>query len=124
MKVHGREVKFSRTVQANIRIIEELAGGNPDKVKDIFNDSMSFVQTQTACAKFIAILSEGYEASQKYINPDYEPRPVTKDEALLLSPEDFSQLFDEALQAWTGEKVTVETEPVKKTARKQGKRSS
>lgn len=124
MKVHGREVKFSRTVQANIRIIEELAGGNPDKVKDIFNDSMSFVQTQTACAKFIAILSEGYEASQKYISPDYEPRPVTKDEALLLSPEDFSQLFDEALQAWTGEKVTVETEPVKKTARKQGKRSS
>lgn len=124
MKVHGREVKFSRTVQANIRIIEELAGGNPDKVKDIFNDSMSFVQTQTACARFIAILSEGYEASQKYISPDYEPRPVTKDEALLLSPEDFSQLFDEALQAWTGEKITVETEPVKKTVRKQGKRSS
>lgn len=124
MKVHGREVKFSRTVQANIRIIEELAGGNPDKVKDIFNDSMSFVQTQTACAKFIAILSEGYEASQKYINPDYEPRPVTKDEALLLSPEDFSQLFDEALQAWTGEKITVETEPVKKTVRRSGKKSS
>lgn len=124
MKVHGREVKFSRTVQANIRIIEELAGGNPDKVKDIFNDSMTFVQTQTACAKFIAILSEGYEASQKYINPDYEPRPVTKDEALLLSPEDFSQLFDEALQAWTGEKITVETEPVKKTVRRSGKRSS
>lgn len=124
MKVHGREVKFSRTVQANIRIIEELAGGNPDKVKDIFNDSMSFVQTQTACAKFIAILSEGYEASQKYISPDYEPRPVTKDEALLLSPEDFSQLFDEALQAWTGEKVTVETEPVKKTVRRSGKKSS
>lgn len=124
MKVHGREVKFSRTVQANIRIIEELAGGNPDKVKDIFNDSMSFVQTQTACAKFISILSEGYEASQKYINPDYEPRPVTKDEALLLSPEEFSQLFDEALQAWTGEKITVETEPVKKTVRRSGKKSS
>lgn len=112
MTVHGREVHFLRTVGASIKIIEELAGGDPDKLASIFKGG--YTQTQTATAKFIAYLSEGYENSKSFEEEGYEPRPLTKDEALAMDDALFGEAFDEALKAWMGEKASVETEPPKK----------
>jgi len=113
MQIHGREIKFLRNVGANIRVIEELAGGDAKKVNQIFDGKYS--KSQLASAKFIAIMSEAYEDTAKFTDPTHTPNPLTKDEALTLTDEEFERAFSEAIQAWKGETPTVETEPVKKT---------
>ena len=46
----------------------------------------------------------------------YFTTPLSEEEALALPGDVFNELFIEAVKAYTGEKPTVETEPVKKTA--------
>lgn len=116
MKVYGRDVFFKRTIQANCEIVDTLCNGDADQIENMFNGA--YVKSQKAAATFISILSEGYEKAQKFNDPDYEPHPITVDEALSLDEDDFSQLFNEALTAWSGEKITVETEEPKPTGKK------
>lgn len=111
MKIHGREVRFKRTVEANCRVIETLAGGDQTRMSEIFSGEYS--QSQTAVAKFMEIMSGAYEDAIAYEDPDHEPNPLTKKEAMTLTEEEFNQAFNEAMEAWIGEKPTVETEAKK-----------
>ena len=113
MNIYGREVKFLRTVEATIKIADMCPDSDIEKANQLFDGSYQ-VSQQTA-ATFMAVLSEGYENNKAFADPEYKPHPLTEREALSLQSEKFSELFGEAIQAYVGEKVTVETEPVKKT---------
>lgn len=109
MKIHGREVHFKRTIEANCRVIETLAGGDETRMSDLFSGNYS--QSQTAVATFLEIMSQAYEDALVYDDPSHEPKPLSKKEAMTLTNGEFNKAFGEALSAWNGEKPTVETEP-------------
>ena len=112
MNINGRDVRFLRTVMANCKIADICKDGDIANGKDLF--SGSYQESQINGAKFMAILSEGYEQNKKFREGgDYEPRPLTEEEALNLTDDEFSELFREAYEAYTAEKPTVETEAVK-----------
>lgn len=121
MKVHGREVRFLRSVMANCKVLEMAPEGDMERFNNEMLGSDDYEVSQRACARLIAILSEAHEQAAEYESPGSGERPLTVDEALSLPPEDFSMLFSEAIRAWQGEKPTVE-ESTKKPGKKTEKR--
>lgn len=111
MKIHGREVGFLRTVGATCKFAEACPDGDINKAGEIF--SGNYTSSQLLAAKFIVYQNEGYEQDRKYSDAKYEPNPLTVDEVLSLTEEDFTALFQEALDTWLDEKATVETEAPK-----------
>lgn len=111
MQINGREVKFLRTVWANCRVADMCPAADIKNIKEIFKGS--YQHAQMSEAKFMAIMSEAYEQNRKFNEPGYEPRPLTTDEALNLTDEEFGKAFVEALEAYSGEKPTVETDEKK-----------
>ena len=119
MKINGRDVQFLRTVMANCKIADICPDG------DIANATMLFEgkyqDSQRTAAKFMAIMSEGYEENKKFREAGYEPSPLTEEEVLNLPDDEFSAAFEQAIKAYSGEKGTVETEPVKGKKKEQTK---
>ena len=97
---------------ATCQIAELCKDGDINNAATLFEGS--YQDSQKTAAKFMAIMSEGYEQNMKFREPGYEPRPLMAEEALCLTEADFSQLFKEAVEAYSGEKPTVEAEPPKK----------
>ena len=113
MLVHGREVKFLRTVWA----VNEIAKICPMKNIGRFNEilkSESTIEVNDTWSTFICSLNMGYEMAQKFVDKDYVSNPLTEEELVTLTEEEFSVLLTEAMQAWFGDKVTVEAEEPKK----------
>ena len=112
MEIHGREIGFKRTVLATCEIAELSPKGDINQFVKLLM-SKEYAVTQKAAAGFMAALSKGYEMAKAFEDLDYKPRPLTFDEVMCLDNDEFNALFQEALTAWTGEKVTVEAEEVK-----------
>lgn len=112
MIVHGREIKFLRTVWAVNEIAKVCPQNNIGKFSQTLK-SESTITVNENWAAFIVALNAGYEMAQKYEDKDYVPNPLTADELYTLSEEDFSTLIAEATQAWFGDVQTVEVEPAK-----------
>lgn len=119
MIIHGREVKFLRTIAANCKIADLCPDGDVTKIEALFEGS--YQKSQNTAAKFIAYLSEGYEMNRKYSETGYVPQPVTAEELLYLSEAEFSRAFDEAIDAYVGEKPTIETAPSKSKKKAEAK---
>lgn len=111
MKINGRDVSFLRTVMANCKIAEICPDGDIANARMLFEGN--YQDSQRTAAKFMAIMSEGYEENKRFREAGYEPRPLTEEEALNMTEDDFSEAFGEAIKAYTGEKPTVETEAPK-----------
>lgn len=111
MIINGRDIRFRRTVKATCEIADICPQGDISKIDELF--AGKYQSSQINSAKFMAILSQGYEMSQKFADPDYKPNPLTEEEVMYLSEEDFNSLFSLAVSAWLGEKPTVETKPQK-----------
>lgn len=112
MVIHGREIKFRRTVLGNCEIAAICPKKDINKFQDLLQSD--YGTSQNAAAVFMAALSKGWEMHRHFEDPSYEMRPLTVEEALLLDSDDFNELFVEALAAFTNDgKPTVETEPPK-----------
>ena len=111
MKVNGREINFKRTVAANCKIADLCPDMDIKNADKLF--AGKYQDSQLTAAKVIAILSDGYEQNRKFSEPGYEPHPISVEELLTLDDELFGELFGEAMEAYAGEKATVETEPEK-----------
>lgn len=114
MKIHGREITFKRTVWADCEI-NKYANGSMEQLENLLQ--ADYVTSQMASAKIIETLSKAAEMAKKYEDPGYEPNPLTTEEALTLTGEEFRQAFNEAVKAWSGEQPTVIAVP-KKTGKK------
>lgn len=113
MKVHGREVKFLRTVWAVNEVAKVCPMNDIGRIMEKLK-TKSTVELNETWAVFICALNGGYEMAQKYEDKDYKPNPLTVDELYTLSEEDFASLIREATEAWYGDKITVEVEESKK----------
>ena len=113
MKVHGREVKFLRTVWAVNEVAKVCPMNDIGRIMEKLK-TKSTVELNETWAVFICALNGGYEMAQKYEDKDYKPNPMTVDELYSLSEEEFASLIREATEAWYGDKITVEVEESKK----------
>lgn len=111
MVIYGREIHFLRTVQATCAVADMCKDHNIENAAILFEGS--YQDSQRTAAQFMAIMSDGYETWKSFQEPGYKPNPLRPDEALSLPEEDFSAAFTEAVNAYGGEKTTVESEPVK-----------
>lgn len=99
MEIYGRKIGLLFSVGAKYEI------GSLDKGLD---NMMRTVQTAV-------IMSRAYEKAQKFKDPAHVERPLTKDEVMTLSDEEFAHLCDELTVAFEyGNNVTVEVESKKK----------
>lgn len=124
MQIHGREIHFKRNMLANCKI-SDIVGGDTGRFGEIFNSMTS--ESIKKAAAFVCALNEGYIYSQKYEDPSFDESPITVGEILTLDESDYKMLLLEAIEAYTGEKPTIETEPMpagKKTKEKGERKSS
>lgn len=105
MTIYGREVGFFFSTWAKFKIAE--------LPKDL--------NLYEQMAKSAAILSEAYEARQKYMEPGHKGTALTEDVIRTLNDDEFSEMCTEVNKALEeGQKVTVEVDGKKK----EGKASS
>ena len=112
MIVHGREIKFLRTVWAVNEISKICPQHNIGKFNEILKDESTITINDT-WATFIVALNTGYEMAQKYEDKGYQPNPLTVEELYTIREKDFTTLISEAMHAWFEDKVTVEVEESK-----------
>lgn len=118
MLIHGREVHFLLTVGAT----KKIARLCPDN--DIQNISLIFEAKNTdrmidTLAALSEAMSEGYEKQQKYINPSYEPQPLTQEEVLSLTINELSDLQNELMnEIGAGMATDIDAEPEKTKLKK------
>lgn len=99
MKIYNREVHFFFSV------------GAKDALSRLDSDVSPFIRTAAA----MAILSEQYEKRKHFEDPSYKGRPLTMDEALSLTSEQFEELCGEMNEAIEeGTQVSVEVAESKK----------
>lgn len=114
MIINGREVKFRRTVGADMEIGELCPGRDLGRIGDLFGDGMTFSDNVASVTRIMLILNKWAEATARLNDPDYVPAPLTEDEILTLDETDFADLQQEMMDAWARDtKRTVETAPIK-----------
>lgn len=126
MEINGHEIKFMRTVLANCEIAKECEN------RDISNfDKLLQGDTATsyhAQCLFICALQKGWEMHEKFENKDYQPAYLTEEELMLLDPEAFNELVEEAFKVFAGDAYqeieTQEPKEAKKNVVKDSKKSS
>lgn len=112
MIIHGREIKFLRTVQAACDIADICPKGDMANIAELFKGT---TKTRiTNMANIIHFLSVGYEEAKAFEEEGYKPNPITVKELMALDEETFNSLFVEATEAFYSDKQTVEVEPEKK----------
>lgn len=112
MLIHGREIKFLRTVQAACEIADICPKGDMANLGKLFEGTTK--NRITNMANIIHFLNEGYEEAKAFEEEGYKPNPISVKEIMLLDEESFNNLFVEATDAFYGDKQTVEVEEPKK----------
>lgn len=121
MLIHGREVNFLRTVKAACDIAKICPDENLANIGKVFSSKATPELTDSAVV-FILAMNNGYEMSRKFEDSEYKANPLTKEELEVLPQETFDLLFAEAVNAFYGDKVTVEVEEEK--SKKKGKKAA
>lgn len=120
MEIHGREIKFRRTVGATCRIAEACPDGDIQRASEMMAPE-NLSKSQKFAAEFIAALNEGYENSKRFENKDYVPNPLTVEEIMCLDQDVFTNLMETAFAEFNEVKRTVEAEPKKNRAARRAK---
>lgn len=112
MIIRGREVKFLRTVKTACELAKMCPGGDLANLDALFTGNVAEINENGA--KIIHLMAEGYEMNKHFDDPSYKPNPISAEEVMYLDDETYVALFNEMMEAFTGDKVTVETETAKK----------
>ncbi len=116
MIVHGREIKFKRTVMAACKLAEICPDKNLNNIGQLLK-TVSTSDEQMFMAYFVVCLNEGYEEAMHYEDPSYTMNPLTMDELMHVEPVVLNDLFAEAVASYSDDKQTIEVEKPKKKAR-------
>lgn len=112
MIIHGKERKFLLTVGASAEIAELCPDGDLSRIGEALG--VSFAKNLRFIARMIAAMSRGYEENRKYMEPGYEPDPLTVNEVLSLQMSEIKELQDEAFAAFKADTApSVEVEQPK-----------
>lgn len=111
MKVQGREIKFLRTVNTNFDIAKICPDQKLEKIDLLFSDDS--VESLKNMIKFVQLMNQGYEEAKHFEDPSHEINIISEEEMMFMPDAIFSELFQEAVNAFLGIKQTVEVEPSK-----------
>lgn len=112
MEIKGREIKFLRTVKSTCDIEDLCPNHDINRFPELMSGSVKTVNTTVA--KLIHILNEGYEMNRQMNEEGYKANVLTEEEILYLDDATFTKLAEDMMQAFNGQKPTVETEDSKK----------
>ena len=121
MQLHGRDVHFLLTVGCTRRVAKLCPEGDISNIGLIF-EGQSTDKIIDVIAELASAMSEGYEARKKFADPNYEPKPLTKDEVMFLTMEELGDLQKELMDEIGGGMATeIATEPEKGKGKKNEK---
>lgn len=94
MKVYGREVGLRLTCGASAKIARMCPNNDMSKLEKVF-DTKDMATLIENTAKVAHYLSEGYEQSEHFKNPDHVPNPISVDEFMSFGMDEIMQLSQE-----------------------------
>lgn len=114
MIIHGRECGFRFTIRASIEVAELCPDKDLSRMGELF-EGKSYGDMAMQTAKLAAILSKANEEAVAYDGSREPAKPLTEDEMLTLTQEEFQAVQAEVLKAYGADTArTVEVEPSKK----------
>ena len=120
MKIHGREIKFLRTVKATSDLAKLCPNNDIGRIGEVFNEK-NISSTLENGAKLIHYLNEGYEMNKHFNEPEYQPQILSVDEIMYLDDTTFQKLLDSAMKSrGAGAETTIEVEEPKKKGNHEG----
>ena len=112
MFLNGRDVKFKFTVGASFEIADLCPEGKIENIEKLWQGT--YRENAENEIQFMIALNKGYIDAQKFIDPKFADKPLTKEELLYLDNNEYQKLSQEALAAYLGDsKRKVDTAPVK-----------
>ncbi len=113
MLINGRDTHFLLTVGTTRRVARLCPENDISNIGLVF-EGQSTDKIIDLIAELAVAMSEGYEARQKYTNPNYEGRPLDKEEVLCMTMEELEGLQEELMnEIGVGMSTEVKTEPEK-----------
>ena len=114
MKIHGREIKFLRTVKATADLAKLCPNGDINRIGELFGEK-DISSTIENGAKLIHFLNEGYEMNKHFNEPEYQPQILSVEEIMYLNDETYTELIQSAMKSiGVGAETTIELEKPKK----------
>lgn len=115
MIIHGKEIKFLRTVKTTSDLAKLCPDEDIEKLGELFNGSLP--KTLETGAKIIHYLNEGYEMNQYFMDNTHKPEIISEDEIMYLDDKTYTELMQDALKSMNeGAEQTIEVEESKKNA--------
>lgn len=110
------EIRFARTVQADIELAKLCPDNNLGKLKQVVTGKDTITNLQNIM-KVIVILSEAYENKKHFENPEYQPDPVTMEQLYFYTEDDVLKLSNQAFADFAADgETSVEAEAKKENA--------
>lgn len=114
MKIHGKEIKFLRTVKATSDIAKLCPNGDINRIEEVFSEK-DIAGTIENGAKLIHFLNEGYEMNKHFEDPSYQPNIISVEEILYLDDATYTKLIQSAMKDLNnGAETSIEVEESKK----------
>ena len=120
MKIHGREIKFLRTVKATADLAKLCPNGDINRIGELFSEK-DISTTIESGAKLIHFLNEGYEMNKQFMEPGYKPSIILVEEIMYLDDATYTSLIQSAMKGLgMGAETTIEVEEPKKKENHEG----
>ena len=120
MEIHGREIKFLRTVKATSDLAKLCPNGDINRIGELFSES-DISTTIESGAKLIHFLNEGYEMNKHFMDKDYKPNVLSVEEIMYLDDATYTKLIQSAMASLgVGAETTIEVEEPKKKVNHEG----
>ena len=120
MKIHGREIKFLRTVKATADLAKLCPNGDINRIGELFSEK-DISTTIESGAKLIHFLNEGYEMNKQFMEPGYKPSIISVEEIMYLDDATYTSLIQSAMKGLgMGAETTIEVEEPKKKENHEG----
>ena len=114
MIIHGREIGLRLTLGAALEIAKLTPHGSIDEIGEVLGAG-SFAEQLDLIMRFVAAMSNGYEAARAFEEPGYAKRPLTYEELQTLDMSELRTLQHAAFAAFSQDtKTEVEVEESKK----------
>ena len=115
MNIFGHDYHFLLTVGASADIADLCPEGDIERLNEALTGAYS--HTLDVAMGMIIAMSKGYENNRELVDPGYVPKPLTRDQLLNLTQQEFAALEEEAVKAFAVSKeraVEVDTPEAKK----------
>lgn len=114
MIIHGKERGFRFTIRASIEMAELCPDKDISRMGELL-DGKSFQEMALQVAKLAIIMNKADEEAVAYEGTRERIEPITEDEMMTLTTEEFTAVQQEIFKAYGADTTrTVEVEPSKK----------